>query len=238
MEKCRSNCPGPENCPFGGALYYQPENDVYGPYYFKCEIYERWIKQVELERKVMDTIPKKFWDKRFANFQALSEDLTMALSAARKYAEKEAWTKGANLIILGGYGTGKTHLAAAITRKAIEKGYTAVFLTASSLVLGSIEEIQEKFRIIRDTDLVVIDDFSNEIEHKLALQEIFQLINYRYEAEKGMVITSNLNPAKLKEVLGDRIFDRIVERSVIVHIKDAESYRWKKRRKYLEWLED
>lgn len=237
VSKCLKSCPGPEECPVAGVLYFQPTDDIYGPYSFKCPRYAKWKKQVELEKKVMESIPKKFWDKTFDNYVPLSNDTRNALSVCKKYSQFQAWKTGSNLILLGAYGTGKTHLAAAIIRSAISKGNNAVLVTAPSLASGTIDDIRERFKCIRDVDLIAIDDFSNESEHKLIAQEIFELINYRYEAEKGLVMTSNLSPNELKESLGDRVFDRVLERTLILHVKDVGSYRKNKREKYLEWVD-
>lgn len=177
----------------------------------------------------MQTIPKKFWDRTFENFEPRSEDLAIALSIAIKYTEKQAWERGANLIFLGPYGTGKTHLAAAITRSAITQGSTAAFITAP--------RIQINFDAIKDVDLITIDDVTNEANDQDALKKLFFLINYRYEAEKGLVITSNLSLEMFKKLMGERIFDRLYERTTFVVIKDVGSYRKIKREQYLDWLE-
>lgn len=204
---------------------------------FDCPMYTKWRKQIEFEKKVMDSVPKKFWDKTFQNFKSTSEDLEFALDTSKKYAAKRAWEKGANLIIFGKYGVGKTHLAASIIHEAIKHNSNAVLVTAPSLSIGNIDDIRERFRRIRDVDLMAIDDFSSETSHKMVAQEIFELINYRYESEKGMVMTTNLTAKELKDSLGDRIFDRVQERTVMVEISDVESYRKKKRREYISWME-
>ncbi len=85
---------------------------LYGPYAFDCPIYKKWRKQLELEKRVMESIPKKFWDRTFQNFEAVSEDLALALNITKKYVAKRAWEKGANIVISGKYGVGKTHLIA------------------------------------------------------------------------------------------------------------------------------
>jgi len=236
ISKCSKLCPGPENCSVAGVLYFQPSDDIYGPYAFKCPIYAKWKTQVELERKIMEAVPKKFWDKTFDNYITLSKDTKNALLICKKYSRFQAWKNGSNLILLGAYGTGKTHLAAAVIRTAILNRNNAVLVTAPSLASGTIDDIRERFRCIRDVDLIAIDDFSNEAEHKLVAKEIFELLNYRYEAEKGLIMTSNLSPAAFKESLGDRVFDRVLERTLILQIKDVGSYRKNKRDKYLEWM--
>jgi len=237
LEDCKKECPGPENCPQGGEILYQPRDDKYGPYFVECPVYARWKLQMELNKKIMDTIPKKFWNKSFENFKPYNKDLKAALNIAQRYVAKKAWMVGANIIFLGGYGVGKTHLTAAIVREIIKEGYNAAFIVASSLVYSDLEEIKAVFKKIRDIDLVAVDDISAETEHKFILSEIFDLINYRYEAEKGIILTSNLPPSEFKEALGERILDRLIERSAFVNISNTESFRKRKRSDYLEWME-
>ena len=106
----------------------------------------------------------------------------------------------------------------------------------SSLTFASIEEIREKFGRIRDVDLVVLDDISAEAEHKVVLSEIFNLLNYRYEDEKGLVLTSNLSPSEFKEALGERMMDRLIERSIFLNISKTKSFRRRKRSDFLDIL--
>lgn len=238
IKQCQAECPGVEKCPHGGIILYQPPEDIYGPFFIECQLYSKWKLQLELNKKIMDTIPKKFWDKTLDNFKPYTKDLKAALNAAQRYVAKKAWSIGANLIFLGSYGVGKTHLAAGIVREAIKEGYTAAFIVASSLVFNNLDEIRETFKRLRDIDLVAIDDVSIETEHKFVLSEIFDLINYRYEAEKGLILTSNLQPNEFKKALGERILDRLLERSVFIKISDTESFRKKKRSEYLGWMKD
>ncbi|RLF44538.1 MAG: ATP-binding protein [Thermoplasmata archaeon] len=236
LEECKKECPGPEKCSHGGEILYQPHSDVYGPYFIECPIYNKWKHQMDLNKRIMDAIPKKFWDRSLENFQPYNKDLKAALNIAQKYAANKAWSMGANLIFLGRYGVGKTHLMAGIAREAIKNGYIAVFIVASSLTFSDLNEIKTLFKKIRDVDLVAIDDVSTETEHKFILSEIFDLINYRYEAEKGLLLSSNLQPSEFKKTLGERILDRLIERSVFLNISNTESYRKRKRTDYLGWM--
>ena len=160
-----------------------------------------------------------------------------AYNIAQKYYSKKAYMSGANLLFLGSYGTGKTHLAVALLHNALRQGHTAGFVTASTMNRGGFEEIEQRFDAMKDADLVVIDDLANEMSNKLIANHMFSLINYRYQAEKGIIITSNLSVEGLQEAVGERILDRITERSAVIYISDVESYREEKRSEYLEWME-
>lgn len=235
--ECKKMCPGPENCEVNGALYYQPLEEPYGPYLFLCPVYEKYRKQIEIEKSVMDVIPKKFWNKSFGNYVANTKDTRTALKLSKKYVEKTVWKGGGNLIFYGPYGTGKTHLASAIIRKAIENGANGAFVTASMLSSGDFTEMRKRFKALREIELLVIDDFTNEADHGFVGKELFNLVNYRYECELGMVLTTNLEPEDLAESLGGRIFDRLTERTVIIKIMGG-SYRKQKRKKYIEWVRE
>jgi len=234
FERCKEKCPGPDKCPNGGIILYKAQGGLERAFY--CPLYQSWRKQIELQSKITASLPRRFWDKGFHNFEKLTEDLVIAYDTAKKFAESQAYMRGSNLILLGGYGVGKTHLASAVAKHAIEHGRIAAFIPAPHMAAGSLPDISERFNAMKDADLVVIDDFSTELEHKAVSRELFVLVNYRYEVEKGMVITSNLKPEDFRLAVGDRIFDRLAERSVIVYIQDAESYRVRKRQKYVGWL--
>jgi len=130
-------------------------------------------------------------------------------------------------------------LASAVVHNVLKTTYdTAAFVTASQLRFGGYEEIENRFSLLESMDLLVIDDISNEMDNKLIAQHMFTLINYRYEAELGMVITTNLDLPGLRNSLGERIFDRLKERSAVVEINDVESFRGVKRSEYLGWMEE
>jgi len=234
LEECRSKCPGPQKCGTGGLIEYV-ENGIMTRVF--CPVMERYLSQVKIQQKIMNALPKNFWDRTFATFLPRTPDLKAALLAARKYTGKKAWKIGANLVFLGGYGTGKTHLAAAIVSDAISEGSTAAFVTSTSLT-GSIQEISKKFEELKTIELVAIDDVAVEQENKIVMQKMFELINYRYEAELGTVMTSNLNPKEFKDLMGERIWDRLAERVFIAYIQDAESFRKQRRDEYVDWLNE
>ncbi len=233
LEECKKTCPGPDKCPFKGVLI-DEENQVA----ISCSIYAGWVKQKEIEKEIMRTIPKSFWKKTFENFESRSSASKRAFELAKKYTSLEKWRDGANLALLGGYGTGKTHLAGAIASQAIKQGNIVAFVTLTSVAVMDFSEKRTYFEKMRDVDLLILDDISQEVENKFILQEMFNLINYRYEAQKGIVFTSNLKTADFKGVIGERLFDRVMERTVFVEIFDVKSIRLKKREQFTNWAKE
>lgn len=235
VELCRSTCEGPQKCRSGGVIEYADTGTAFDRVF--CPVMESYLRQVKIQQKIMNALPKNFWDRTFENFIPRTPDLKAALTTAEKFTRKKAWKIGANLVFLGGYGTGKTHLAAAIVSDAIARGSRAAFVTSTSLT-GTIQEIAGKFEELKPIELVAIDDVAVEQENRIVMQHMFELINYRYEAELGTVMTSNMNPKQFKDLMGERIWDRLAERVFIAYIQDAESFRKQKRDEYVDWLRE
>jgi DNA replication protein DnaC len=154
----------------------------------------------------------RFKTRTFDNF-IKSTDNTRAYNAALKYADKfdEYKKSGVGLIFSGTYGTGKTHLAAAITLSLINKGVPVVFGTLINL-LGKIKEsyndnsIDEYdiTQLYTTVDLLVIDDLGKEKPSEWVLEKLYAIINERYENFKPIIITTNYDHETLIKRLSVR----------------------------------
>lgn len=141
--------------------------------------------------------------------------------------------KKENLIFLGSVGTGKTHLATAIALKACEQGKRTRFFTAASLANILLEKNQKGtlnayLGLLKNVELMVIDEIGFVPLHKDAAELLFQVISDCYE-RKSLVITSNLEFSGWNTVFGDNrlaaaLIDRLIHHSHIV-IFTGESYR-------------
>ena len=169
-----------------------------------------------------------FASKTFANFDAHIAGVARAYARARKFAEApRGW-----LIFFGGYGSGKTHLVAAIANEVLNVGYTSVLFTVVPDLLdhlrstfGPSSEIayDERFEQVRGADLLLLDDFGTENATPWAREKLFQIFNHRYNYRLPTVITSNRKP----EELDPRIFSRMSDRELCeeITIIDAGDYR-------------
>jgi len=158
------------------------------------------------------------------------ESLTNALDVCkeftnkRKGAEKDCW-----ILLEGGYGSGKTHLAAAIANEAVDHGVPTLFITVPDL-LDSLRfafadpetTFEQRFNEIRNADLLILDDFGTQNATGWAQEKLFQITNYRYINKLPTVITTNL---MLDEIEG-RIRSRLQDDEFVKYLKiSAPDYR-------------
>jgi len=133
------------------------------------------------------------------------------------------------LLLEGGYGCGKTHLAAAIANEAVNRGISTLFITVPDL-LDSLRfayadpetTFEQRFEEIRNASLLILDDFGTQNATGWAQEKLFQIINYRYINKLPTVITTNL---MLDEIEG-RIRSRLQDDEYVKHIRiTAPDYR-------------
>ncbi len=162
-------------------------------------------------------------------------------------------TDGKGLLFVGGVGSGKTHLAAAIANAVIEKldvsdkcAIQAVnrddvnrIDSAPKIKIASTVSLFETVRNAHNKEgssaqditqayaqaaLLILDDMGAEKINEWAAERMFEIIDHRYNQLLPTIITTNLQPEKLKAVIGTRIFDRIREMCLLVTV-DAGSQR-------------
>jgi DNA replication protein DnaC len=133
------------------------------------------------------------------------------------------------LLLMGGYGTGKTHLAAAIANFAVDLDIPTIFITVPDLLdtlrytyQNPDERCDERFEEIRRAPLLIMDDFGTHNATAWAQEKLFQIINYRYTNQLPLVVTSNLS---LREIEG-RIASRLQDPNLVTRVTiQAPDYR-------------
>jgi len=144
-----------------------------------------------------------------------------------------------NVMLLGPPGVGKTHLAVAIGLKAIEAGYSTLFLTAAGLIaqLEKAERenrLDEELKRLNGPKLLIIDELGYLPLGRNGANLVFQLVSRRYE-RGALLITSNKAFGQWGQVFGDdmlaaAILDRVLHHSSTLSIK-GESFRLREKRK-------
>lgn len=136
--------------------------------------------------------------------------LEQAYNHARQFASSlKGW-----LLLTGGYGCGKTHLAAAIANFTVSMGIRTLFITVPDLLdwlrfsYGSEEtSFEERFEEIRTMPLLVLDDFGTQNATAWAQEKLFQIINYRYINRLPLVVTTNLALDEIEGRIRSRLQD-------------------------------
>jgi DNA replication protein DnaC len=73
------------------------------------------------------------------------------------------------------------------------------------------ESYLDLFGQLTSVDLLHLDDLGSENRTEWVLEQLYALINERYEAERSLVVTTNLTAEQLEEQIGERVVSRLVE---------------------------
>jgi DNA replication protein DnaC len=158
----------------------------------------------------------------------VSKAQVMALTSGDSWLEK-----GANLLLFGPPGGGKSHLAAAIGLALVENGWRVLFTRTSDLVQrlqiarrelaleGAIAKL-DKYH------LLILDDIAYVSKDQAETSVLFELIGSRYE-RRSMLITSNQSFGEWGKVFPDQAMtlaaiDRLVHHATVLEM-NVESYR-------------
>ena len=148
--------------------------------------------------------------------------------------EKLEWVEcGENVALFGAPGVGKTHLAIAFGRLAVEHGYSVRFYSASNLMAmlekASREDLlEEKLKELAKPSLLIVDEIGYLPYTPDVARLFFLLIAKRYE-KKSILITSNRPPSEWRLIFADAtattaVLDRLMHHCTAMTIR-GDSYR-------------
>jgi DNA replication protein DnaC len=167
----------------------------------------------------------------FATFQTErhgAPEVTQALQEALHTAQEFAAHPAGWLVFTGTYGCGKTHLAAAIANHCIEQGREVLFVVVPDLLdhlratyaPDSPVSYDERFNQIRNIGLLMLDDLGIQNATPWAVEKLYQLLNYRYNADLPTVITTNQTLDDIDPRLASRFKDQDTVHIIPIYAPD------------------
>lgn len=135
----------------------------------------------------------------------------------RRMCDRSDHRRGDGLVLWGAVGTGKTHLAIGLLRECQSKGLSGHFIRAVSLMdrlrqSRNFNARHEDLKLIdhlSEVDVLVIDDVGKSLGNDLERSGLFSLIDNRWVYSRPTVITTNVPPVELKDLLTPAGFDRL-----------------------------
>ncbi len=204
-----------DRCPFdacdgSGFLFDEATNTAYN-----CRCRPQRVAQAKA-RSLSAVIPRRYRDVGFERPPVTDID-PHVVAATRRYAETidEQLDAGRGLWFMGPVGTGKTTLAMLVSKAALKAGRSVAIYSLPRLL----NEIRDTHRAERShldlldrltaVDLLHVDDVGAERTTDWVLEELYSIVNARYEDERSMVITTNILD---REALCQQISERTVSR--------------------------
>ena len=212
------------SCPLGicdGSGWILGPEDVARP----CECREGRLKRGRV-RGVASVIPPRYrgvsFDRPPVSDMARDLETKAAVGEVSGFIDDlgERLAAGRGLWLFGDTGTGKTTLAMLVSKAALEAGHSVAIYSLPKL-LARIRRTYDSepngdsylafFERLTSVDLLHIDDLGAEKRSDWVLEQLYALINERYEAQRSVLVTTNLPHEALEEQIGGRTVSRLNE---------------------------
>ena len=210
----------PDGCPLGkcdgsGFLVDEETNTA-----SDCRCRSRIIAKARV-KSLEGRIPRKYQGVSFerAPVTDISRTAPHQIEMVRRYTRRieRNLDEGKGLWFQGDIGTGKTTLAMLVSKTALDAGRSVAIYSLPrllNLLREAIDSPDGKLDLIdrlTAVDLLHIDDLGAENRTDWVLEQLYSIVNARYEAEKAIIATTNLMPDELSERLGARTVSRLVQ---------------------------
>ena len=185
----------------------------------RCECAERRIRAAA-GRRMGTGIPKRYRGVSFDRRPICDLDPSI-LRHLRGYVRniEDNLGRGRGLSISGDVGTGKTSVAMLISKAALEAGRSVAIYSTPHL-LAEVRETYDRdsglsyagfFKRLCSVDLLHLDDLGAEHRTDWVLEQLYSIVNERWQDERAMVVTTNVNFGELGEQIGSRTVSRLAE---------------------------
>ncbi|HWF24904.1 MAG TPA: ATP-binding protein [Solirubrobacteraceae bacterium] len=201
-------------CDGSGFVYDEATNTAYA-----CRCRPQLVARAKA-RSLSAVIPKRYRDVAFERPPVTDIEPRHAVTDVRRFADSvdERLDAGQGLWFMGPVGTGKTTLAMLVSKAALSAGRSVAIYSLPRL-LNEIRETHTMKRSHVDlldrltaVDLLHIDDVGAERTTDWVLEELYSIVNGRYQDGRSIVVTTNiLDRAALCEQITERTVSRLTE---------------------------
>jgi DNA replication protein DnaC len=196
------------------------------------------IVRAEIEDRARRSVERRLKRSRLGRFKPMADwDWTWPKRLDRANVERiltlDFVERAENVLIVGAQGLGKTMLAKNVAHLAVLSGRSALFTTASDLILDlgaqdSARALERRLRHYLRPHLLVIDEIGYLAYDSRAADLLFQIVSRRYE-QRSILVTTNLPFKNWDSVFPNAscavaLIDRLTHHSHIIRI-DGQSYR-------------
>lgn len=226
QDKVCAHCEGLAACPYHGyRIEFQVNQDMrfVGKRYQMCQ-----PKAVENRDRVFEILsaraktPKKYRHSTLTDFDPRGN--AVALTVMRTFLD------GKSVTLYGGRGCGKTMLTTIFVNKMLRDGRKVQFETVPTMLEslrrgmddGTLKQLRDE---LIATETLVLDDLGAEALTPWTMEQLFIIINARYNDERQLLVTSNLAPAEMRKRwaavpgdVGERIYSRLSEMTTFAEV--------------------
>jgi DNA replication protein DnaC len=171
-------------------------------------------------RGLSNAIPKKYRGVSFDR-PPITEMPAASVQVVRAYLRNldQRLEEGRGLWLYGDVGTGKTTLAMLVSKTALEAGRSVAIYSLPRLLAeirdtyeeGSRHSYTDLLDRLAEVDLLHVDDVGTEKTSPWVLEQLYAIVNSRYEEQKSIVLTTNLDRDELAEQINPRTVSRLEE---------------------------
>lgn len=160
---------------------------------------------------------------RFPTQDGQRDRMVKIRTLCEDYADKFPDTRHLNLLLTGAGGLGKTFLLNCIYARVIDRGLSAVRITAyrmfEAMRSQHFGEDKGTFASLMEAPMLLIDDLGTEpIMRNITIEYLFNLLNERTANKLHTVVATNLDPAQIQQRYGERVASRLFDRRICATI--------------------
>jgi DNA replication protein DnaC len=211
-------------CPLGacdGSGWILGPEDVARP----CECRESRLAR-RRARGVASAIPARYrgvsFDRPPVSDMARDARAGAVVDAVREFVDQldDRLAEGRGIWLMGDVGTGKTALAMIVSKAAAEAGRSVAIYSLPRLLArirrtydaeAGEDSYLDFFNRLTSVDLLHVDDLGAEKRSDWVLEQLYAIVDERYQSKRSVVVTTNLDQTELEHQIGPRTVSRLVE---------------------------